>query len=374
MHDFHMDDVSATLQRIVSAFRTVLYQEDDTFMQNMKTNNLQSDDISRYRYWEWTQGVGLFGLWKMFEATREETYLDMLVRFYDERIAYGLPGKNVNTTAPMLALSFVYEHTGFERYEGVIREWAEYMMNGLPRTEEGGFQHITSDTENRGELWDDTLYMVVLFLANAGRIMNEPDWQQEAEYQFLLHIKYLADRANGLWYHGWTFEGRHNFVGAHWGRGNAWVTAAIPEFFRIASPLPAVRRFLEEAYRAQVKELEKLQDANGMWHTLLDDAESYPEASATCGIAYGMMTGVDMGLVDGKIRDCAMRAVAPILNLVDQDGVMQQVSYGTPMGRESLEFYKQIKITPMPYGQAMAMLFLIEVLKTQHLSPDAKAI
>lgn len=374
MHDFRMDDVSATLQRIVSAFRTVLYQEDDTFMQNMKTNNLQHDDISRYRYWEWTQGVGLFGLWKLFESTKDEAYLDMLVRFYDERIAYGLPGKNVNTTAPMLALSFVYEHTGFERYEAVIREWAQYMMNGLPRTEEGGFQHITSDTENRGELWDDTLYMVVLFLANAGRIMNEPDWQQEAEYQFLLHIKYLADRENGLWYHGWTFEGRHNFVGAHWGRGNAWVTAAIPEFFRIASPMPAVRRFLEEAYRAQVKELEKLQDGNGMWHTLLDDADSYPEASATCGIAYGMMTGVDMGLVDSKIRDCAMRAVEPILNLVDRDGVMQQVSYGTPMGRESLDFYKQIKITPMPYGQAMAMLFLIEVLKTRHLSPDAKAI
>ena len=39
---------------------------------------------------------------------------------------------------------------------------------------------------------------------------------------------------------------------------------------------------------------------------------------------------------------------------------VQQVSYGTPMGRESKDFYKQIPLHPMPYGQAMAILFLME--------------
>ena len=43
------------------------------------------------------------------------------------------------------------------------------------------------------------------------------------------------------------------------------------------------------------------------------------------------------------------------LNLVDEAGVLNQVSYGTPMGRESTDFYKQIPIHPMPYGQAMAI-------------------
>ena len=31
-----------------------------------------------------------------------------------------------------------------------------------------------------------------------------------------------------------------------------------------------------------------------------------------------------------------------------------------PMGRESKDFYKQIPLRPMPYGQAMAILFLME--------------
>jgi len=33
------------------------------------------------------------------------------------------------------------------------------------------------------------------------------------------------------------------------------------------------------------------------------------------------------------------------------------------MGRESKDFYKQIELKPMPYGQALAMLFLAECLR-----------
>ena len=39
---------------------------------------------------------------------------------------------------------------------------------------------------------------------------------------------------------------------------------------------------------------------------------------------------------------------------------MNQVSYGTPMGRLSKDFYKEIELRPMPYGQALAILFLME--------------
>ena len=51
-----------------------------------------------------------------------------------------------------------------------------------------------------------------------------------------------------------------------------------------------------------------------------------------------------------------------MLACIGADGVVQQVSYGTPMGRESRDFYKNIELKPMPYGQALAMLFLIECL------------
>jgi unsaturated rhamnogalacturonyl hydrolase len=46
-----------------------------------------------------------------------------------------------------------------------------------------------------------------------------------------------------------------------------------------------------------------------------------------------------------------------------KDGIVNQVSYGTAMGRVSLDFYKNIEIKSMPYGQALAILFLLEVLE-----------
>ena len=353
--------VADKLKCLTDSFQTVLYEDDDTFMEGMKSRNLTGCDINRFRHWEWTQGVGLFGFWKLYRHTGRREYLDLLLRFYDEQIAGGLPSRNVNTTAPLLALSFIYEETGKEEYGSVCDDWADWLMTGLPRTREGGFQHLTSDTLNDQELWDDTLFMAVLFLANMGRIRNNRIWIEEAKYQFLIHTKYLTDKKSGLWCHGWTFNGRHNFAGALWGRGNSWVTAAIPEFLEIIECEESIKRFLTETLNAQAEALEKYQDPCGMWHTLIDDPTSYTEASCTCGFAYGMLNAVEKKLIDPKYRITALKALQPILDLIDDNGILHQVSYGTAMGRETLDFYKGIEIKSMPYGTAMAILFLLEV-------------
>ncbi len=361
MADFDKNLISQKLQRLVDNFQNVLYEDDDTFMEGMKSRNLTGCDINRFRHWEWTQGVGLFGFWKLFRQTGRKEYLDLLLRFYDEQIEGGLPSKNINTTAPMLALSFIYEETGSECYGNLCDEWAEWLIKDLPKTSGGGFQHLTSDTLNDQELWDDTLFMSVLFLANMGRIRKKKEWIEEAKYQFLLHSKYLSNTKTGLWYHGWTFNGRHNFAEALWGRGNSWVTAAIPEFLELVDCEESIRRFLLETLDSQVEALEKYQDPNGMWHTLIDDPTSYTEASCTCGFAYGMLNAAKKGLIDPHYREVALKALPPILDLIDEGGVLNKVSYGTAMGRETKDFYKGIEIKSMPYGTAMAILFLLEV-------------
>lgn len=350
------------LARLIDAFCPILYEDDVVFLENMKSRNLAGDDISRYQHWEWTQGVGLYGLWKLFTKTEEKKYLDILVRFFDRQLAIGFPALNVNTVTPFLAMSCLGEYLQEEKYLAPCRESARWIMESFPRTQEGGFQHMTSDTLNDQELWDDTLFMTVLFLCNMGRIENDPAYIEEAQRQFLLHAKYLADPQTGLWYHGWTFNGRHHFAGAFWGRGNCWVTIAIPEFLSMAECDPAVRETLTSVLAHQVESLKKHQDASGMWHTLIDDADSYVESSATCGFGYGILRAVRMGLIAAEYEAIAWKALEPILGYIDADGVVQQVSYGTPMGRESKDFYKKIEIKPMPYGQALAMLFLIECL------------
>ena len=226
--------------------------------------------------------------------------------------------------------------------------------------------HIVYNDENPGEMWDDTLMMSVLPLAKIGLLLGRPQYIEEAKRQFLVHIKYLFDKKTGLWFHGWNFNGRHNFAGALWARGNCWVTIAIPEIIELLD-LPegdALRMFLIDTLAAQVKTLSETQDEDtGLWHTLIVDPSSYLEASATAGFAYGILKGVRKGYLPRRYEAVGIRAVKGVLANIDEDGELKQVSFGTAMG-DTEQFYKDIALTSMPYGQSLAMIALGEFLRT----------
>lgn len=356
--------IEKTLQILSQSFQNILYEDDDKFMDGMKDKNLAGDDIRKYQHWEWTQGVGLYGMWMLYHETGDESYKDILDKYYAKSFETGLPSKNINTTAPMLALSFLAESEGDNTKMDVCRSWAKSVMEEYPRSEENGMIHRTSDSLNNGELWDDTLYMAVLFLANMGRIEGRKEYIEETLYQYLVHIKYLTDKKTGLFFHGWTFNGRHNFAEGLWGRGNSWLTASIPELFEIVEDMPKhTAEYLKYALKGQVDALVKYQDKSGMWHTLVDDETSYLETSATCGFGYGILKSVRLGILPKEYQKYALKALSAVMDRIDDKGVVADVSYGTPMGRDTKDFYKQIPIKPMPYGQAMAMLFLIEADK-----------
>ena len=318
-------------------------------------------DYISFDSWEWPQGVGLYGLARLWRRTRRAELLQLLEDWYDRRIVAGLPKMNVNTTAPMLALSLIWRDCRQERFAPVMDEWATRVVEHFPRTEEGGFQHDVSDKINDHELWDDTLFMVALFLASHGEASGRRELVEEAERQFLVHTRYLSDPATGLWFHGWTFAGRHNFARALWARGNAWITAGILDLVELANLSPSVRTYLLGVLHTQVEALLKHQRPSGAWSTLIDDPSSYEEMSATAGFGYALMKGARLGLGDSRWKEAGEKALAQVLRHVDETGTLTQVSYGTRMGHD-LQFYRDIPIQPTGYGQALAILCVAEAL------------
>ena len=140
----------------------------------------------------------------------------------------------------------------------------------------------------------------------------------------------------GLFYHGWTFDYKNNFAGAFWARGNSWFTAGAAEFIELCGDGrdDAVSRYVASCLADQVKELAKHQGENGLFTTLLDSEESYPETSATANIAYGILKGVRLGLLDPSYEKVGRRAAAAVIAKIAEDGTVQGVSYGTGMGPE----------------------------------------
>ncbi|MEO8244036.1 MAG: glycoside hydrolase family 88 protein [bacterium] len=318
-----------------------------------------SGDYISFEAWEWPQGVGLYGLVQLWRRHRDPALKALIEGWYVRRLTEPLPPLNINTTGPMLALAVLWSETRDPRWQAPLDAWATRLLCDAPRTAEGGLQHDVSDKVNPGELWDDTLFMAGLFLAAYGQASGRAELVDEALKQFLVHARYLTDSATGLWFHGWTFAGRHNFAGARWARGNAWITACILDLFELAKVPPALHAFLTGVLTAQVEALLPLQTASGAWRTLLDDPTSYEEISATAGIGYGLLKASRQGLGDASWATAGWRAVGAVLANIDASGTVQNVSYGTRMGQD-LQFYRDIPLQPTAYGQALAILCLVE--------------
>ncbi|WP_226529668.1 glycoside hydrolase family 105 protein [Metabacillus niabensis] len=335
---------------------------DDTGEFLLNFDGLVVDDKS-WNVWNWPQGVGLYGIFKYWKLTNDQKALKIITDWFNARFEEGVPPKNVNTMAPLLTLAFLYEETKDQTFIPYLESWADWVMYEMPRTNEDGLQHMTYGPENKNQLWDDTLMMTVLPLAKIGRLFNKQEYIEEAKKQFLIHIKYLSDRKTGLWFHGWTFEENHNYAEALWGRGNCWITIAIPEIIEILDLQKGdfLREFLIDTLQRQVEALAEYQNESGLWHTLINDKTSYLEASATAGFAYGILKSIHKRYISQEYKVVAYKAIKGIVKEINEEGALQKVSVGTGMG-DSLEFYKEIKITTMPYGQSLAVLCLAEFL------------
>ncbi|CZT47871.1 probable protein /AGR_L_3363 [Rhynchosporium secalis] len=392
-HGIVAADVHVTIKLLIEQLVNI---EDTTGEFLLHLEDGRVIDTKGWNGWEWTHGIGLYGLWNYhtvrflpplltlidnvkcpgleilteltIQLTASSEPLEIIEAWFTARFEEGGTTKNINTMASMLTLAYLYEKTGNQTCLPWLEAWADWAMYELPRTKFGGMSHQTYNNLNAQELWDDTLMMTVMPLAKIGKLLNRPSYVEEAKRQFLVHIKYLFDTKTGLFYHGWTFDGNHNFAAALWARGNSWLTIVIPEFLELLDlPLSdAFRVHLIDTLEAQCRALIQYQEPGGLWRTLIDqplNEGSYIESSAAAGSAFGMLKALRLRYIQGdEFRDSAVRAVKALLGKVSEQGELMDVSFGTAMGHD-LKHYKDIERTSMPYGQAMAIMALGEFLR-----------
>lgn len=360
------DELLGKLSRVTEKLLKLDRPDNEAELQNL------GEDAGRRGYfardfgmeeWDWPQGVGLYGLQKLERHFGDGRYTAYAKPWMARQLEKGLPSRNINTTAPLLSLMELAE------VEELSLEWVNWLMNGLPRTLEQGYQHVTTGADkseitlHENEIWIDTLFMAILFTAKMGVKYDNAQWRQTSLHQLLLHIKYLYDKKTGLFFHGWHFGERHNFSEAFWCRGNGWFTLGLPEYLELMRPYldSGVFTYLQQILQAQAEALLACQSTDGLWHTLLDDPGSYTETSGSAAIAAGILHGVRRGLLPEAYAEPALAAIQAVLERIDDEGTVLGVSGGTPIGAAK-EDYKGIIIAPMAYGQAMALVALGEAL------------
>jgi unsaturated rhamnogalacturonyl hydrolase len=204
---------------------------------------------------------------------------------------------------------------GVEGAEALERQrWA--LLRYGPRDDSGVLWHL----EGLPEVWVDTVYMVVPALVVTGDFAP-------ADMQYRMHKEHLWDSATGLYRHRVnTLTGEH-VRGALWATGNGWVAAGLARALRLgaeATPEEMRTRWQREAL-ALLEACRQWERADGRFHDVLDDPETFVDGTAGLMFAYAAFTGVADGWLDSSWHDAAQRWTDGALAYVGSDGLVREV-------------------------------------------------
>ena len=309
--------------------------------------------------WDWPCGVAFYGICQAWEVTRNQEYLDFLVKWVDEYLEIGLPPFTVNAISMGHTMITLYEATGNQKYLDIASEKAEYLKNQAVRFGKGVFQHtVSANNDFPEQAWADTLFMAAYFLLRMGVKFNHQEYIDDALNQYYWHEEFLQDDVTNLYYHGWNNINQNHMSGIFWARGNAWAALTMAEALKLINYLYPMFMRIDGSLRDQLSALVRLQSEEGLWHTVLTDESSYLETSASAGIAASLV-------INGHPlhRKYVQKALDGITANIGEDGSVKNVSAGTAVMID-VNGYKEVPSKRVQgWGQGLTLAFLAAVLK-----------
>jgi len=312
----------------------------------------------------WGEGVQQIGLMKIAERTRNPAYVDYMERWariytsqdLDELLDLKAPARTnrpgyCGYWSPATAILYLHQVRPRPEYRKLAEGTAAFVRKKAERSPEGALGHWIGSHQ----LWVDTLYMACPLLAGLGAASDI----QDAARQIILYAQHLQDGKTGLFYHMWDWRTGERSPSL-WGRGNGWVLMSIADTMETMRPGEVQYARLSEIAARMAKGLAATQDREGLWHTVLDDPASYPEASATSMITYGLLKLARLKVLSAaEVTPLARRAWAAVNGKYVVDGKVTGVSAGTDPGNN--QDYKRIRLGSQTWGTGAYLMAGSEV-------------
>jgi unsaturated rhamnogalacturonyl hydrolase len=313
-------------------------------------------------HWDWVPGVGITSMLAFGRSAARDDVIQYVQRWVERNKGKADLAKVINSMAPYAVFPDLYTVTGNSWYLDKSNNIARWMLEEAPRTREGAFEHtVTENAQFPEQVWADTVYMAVLFLARLAGVTKERSYAEEALRQTLLHLRLLQDPDTGLLFHGWNSVNSDHLSAVRWARANAWITLAVPQIILEVKDIVKIPEELYNRYKELATGLRDMQSEDGLWHTVLDKSDTYKETSGSAGIACGFILAVRGGLLDSAYSQTAERTLKGVLPLITSQGMVTGVSGGTPI-MPSVEAYNQIELYPTQYGQGLTLQLVAESL------------
>jgi unsaturated rhamnogalacturonyl hydrolase len=312
------------------------------------------------RHWDWVPGVGVISILENYEQSGRADMMEQLVAWTRDNLHQSEKLKVINSMAPFAIFPALYRYTQDRVYLETAVRIGDWMLEDAPRTREGAFEHtVTENASFPEQVWADTIFMAVLFLARLAKLTGEAKYANEAVNQLELHLRLLQDEQTGVLFHGWNCIAQDHMSAARWTRANAWIAVGTPMILKELDGHAAIPETVASRYKTMMEGLVHFQQDNGLWSTVMDHPEYYHETSGSAGIACGILKAVRQGLIDASMLDAAQKAISAVLQKILPNGEVTGVSGGTPV-MPSVEAYNDIPCYPALYGQGLVLMLLAE--------------
>lgn len=282
--------------------------------------NIESVRQGKPPHWNYIDGCMIIALLEAGEITGEKKYSDFAEKFIDyyikedgSIIGYSIEKYNLDDVNEGRVLFDLYKSTGKEKYRKAI-ELLHKQLENQPRTETGNFWHKKIYPN---QIWLDGLYMAQVFSTRYQKEFGNKDYSDIVN-QFKNVRRLMFDENKKLYYHGcdcskivfWADKqtGRSkNF----WLRAIGWFCISLIDNIDYIDDENA-RKELIAIFAEAIEGIAQYVDPEtGLYWQVVDhagDKGNYLETSGSSMIAYAMMKGARLGVIDKKYAEMGKKA------------------------------------------------------------------
>ena len=220
-----------------------------------------------------------------------------------------------------------FRHTDDPDYT-IVRRAVDHIMNNIPHLDDGTWGRINPVPLT---VWADDMFMGTGVLLRMAKALNQPDYRKTAVKQILLMDKTLSDPKTGVYWHGW-FGDKNEHSSSKWSRANGWTIMAKTDALLALDKSDEHYDALLKAFQIHARGLLKLQSADGRWHQVLDNPDTYLETSSSAMFVRAFAEGIrNNWLPWGEFASATFNGWAAVTTQVRSTGHVEGIVKGTPI-------------------------------------------
>jgi rhamnogalacturonyl hydrolase YesR len=235
------------------------------------------------------------------------------------------------------------------------------LLDTTHKVSDGTLARYKNGWKSKGIQIDD-LYMASSYWARLSRQAGKAEYLEQTIEETLSYYQHLWNPETKLLHCLWL-EKKPEVRIPHWGRGNGWFVMAITDLLGFVPENHPKRAELLKIYNNVMLGLMARQNADGLWHQVLDHPESYTETSCSGMFTYSLLRGAAKGWLPASARDAGLKGWDGLQTKLTENNQLKDVCVGTDMSEDVNYFFKRPRVTHDQHGIGPYLLAASEVIK-----------